>query len=759
MSIRVGHRSVPTVPVALTVALLAIAVWCVIGRALAPSDGTTINVGDSAVADSAVVIQQATDGSALHAGDVLLAIDGTRVNELASRPLGGPSRDVGDTLAYRIERDGTQLTVPVTLTAFGVGAALLTNWATLLVILLIAITSGAIFWARPRDPASRAAVITSAVCVATTAGSAFFPVEALDLAAGWQFWRWYAGEIGFTVLWAGMLHFALTFPSIRRPQRFRRQLAVGYLGGLAIYGVTAGVAVIVLDNPIERLAIAGSPVLGALFVYPPVILAVLVYNYVTNTDRLDRRRLRWLAGSLGGGAAAYLAIWALPLLITGEPLLPMELHALAFLPVPVAVAVAVLREQALNIEVAISRTFVYFGLTLGIVALYAGLVGLLSLVFDTGDAVWQQALAVAAVAILVQPLRVRLQAVINKRFFGEHSDPYRVVSRLAAGLQNTSAPGETLPAMVETIASALRLPHVAIEIETMGAIEQAASVGTPGDDVHRMPLAYRGERVGYLVVTPRTPVLRRRDRAALAEVARHAGVAVYTERLNRDLRRSRDRLARAREKERRRLLNDLHDGLGPTLAAIGLGLDASRQHLGPTDPTGLLLGRLSDELQGAIGEIRRLAHGLRPPVLDRVGLVPAIREYAGALASRSGRLDGSQPGVNVVLEVPTVMPRLPASVDVAAYRIVCEALTNVSRHAHANACAVRLWIDDDLHIEVVDDGVGLPDARNGGIGLWSMRERAAELGGDCVIEQDHAGGTRVFATLPLPRNEPAKEPV
>jgi two-component system NarL family sensor kinase len=155
---------------------------------------------------------------------------------------------------------------------------------------------------------------------------------------------------------------------------------------------------------------------------------------------------------------------------------------------------------------------------------------------------------------------------------------------------------------------------------------------------------------------------------------------------------------------------------------------------------------LQEELEGAINEIRRLAHGLRPPELDRIGLVGAIRAYASAISARA-----DDQGVTIALDVPISMPRLPATVDVAAYRIVSEALTNVTRHASARSCAVRLWVDDDLHIEVVDDGIGLPEQHAAGVGLWSMRERATELGGDCVVSAGNSGGTKVRATLPLPK--------
>ncbi len=748
-----GARRVSAAYLLLTLALLGVAGWCLLSRSLAPSDGSAVNVGDSAVAMGAVLVTDHEPGSALRTGDVVVAIDGVALAGRVASPPGGAAVETGRQLVYRVARDGAEVDVLVTTRAYPLLAKLAEGWPTLLVIALLTTTSSAIFWHRPSEPAARAAALSAGMTVLSTAGASFFPLEALDLVAGGQFWRWYLGECAFALLWAAMLHFALAFPGATATRRYRLSVAAAYLGAPVLYGLTCLGAVLLFDEPVDLLSVLGSPAVPSLFAYPLVIIAVLAREYARSGDPTARRRLRWLAAALGVGATAYLAVWALPTMLGGGPLLPVRYHALAFLPVPVAVAAAILRHRALDIEVVLSRSLVYGGLSAGVVLAYIAAVTGLSLLFPPIDRVWPQAAAAAAIALLVQPLRNWLQGQVNKRFFGYADDPYRVVSTLASRLEGTRAPGAVLPGIVQTVAAALRLPYVAIEIQAKGRTEVAASAGVPAGETHQLPLTFQGERVGTLVIRGR-PVLRRRDRAALAEVARHAGTAVHTARLTRDLRRSRDRLVRAREEERRRILHELHDGVGPTLAAIALGLDASRRSVGAGTATGVLLARLRDEVQDAITEIRRLAHGLRPPVLDQIGLVPAIREYAGALASRTAQLDGSDEGVTIMLEVPTVMPRLPASIDVAAYRIICEALTNVTRHARATSCAVRLWVDEDLHIEVVDDGVGLPARTHGGVGLASMRERAAELGGDCLVAAEDRGGTRVLATLPLPKELP-----
>lgn len=201
----------------------------------------------------------------------------------------------------------------------------------------------------------------------------------------------------------------------------------------------------------------------------------------------------------------------------------------------------------------------------------------------------------------------------------------------------------------------------------------------------------------------------------------------------------------------KRVLNDLHDGLGPTLAVAVLGLRAARELIS-RDRAGAerLLARLEDELYGAITDLRRIVADARPPALDEAGLVKAVRRYADTLADRVPAEHGP---LRVTVEVRGELPLLSAEVEVTAYRIIREALVNVARHSGARQCTVQLWpLDGDLHVEIVDDGVGtdgeaLPAV--GGSGLRSMRERAGDLGGGCRVEPVSSGGTKIAAWLPF----------
>jgi signal transduction histidine kinase len=206
-----------------------------------------------------------------------------------------------------------------------------------------------------------------------------------------------------------------------------------------------------------------------------------------------------------------------------------------------------------------------------------------------------------------------------------------------------------------------------------------------------------------------------------------------------ELQRARERLVTAREEERRRLRRDLHDGLGPQLGSQTLTLTAVRKLLRrDPDAAEMLLADAMTHAEEAIKDIRRLVYDLRPPALDDLGLLGSLRETA---------LQYSHNGLRVTVTAPPSLPALPAAVEVACYRIAREALANVARHAQAKSCTIRLWVNSALHLEVSDDGIGLPPAYRAGVGVVSMRERAEELGGSLVVTS--AAGTTVQATIPL----------
>ena len=276
--------------------------------------------------------------------------------------------------------------------------------------------------------------------------------------------------------------------------------------------------------------------------------------------------------------------------------------------------------------------------------------------------------------------------------------------------------------------------------------------GTPTANRLSLPLLHQGEEVGLLLVDDEPGGrLSEPGRALLTDLARQAGAAIHGVRLTASLRSTaeqlqsaRERLVVAGEEERRRIRRNLHDELAPTLAAAGLTAATAADLLGRDDESAAqVLQRLQRGLSAAVSDVRRLVDELRPVLLDEHGLVGAIHERAEALRSEVG----------IAVEVAAPLPDLPAAVEVAAYRIYQEALMNVLKHSSATTVAVRLGVvGGELHMELTDDGIGVMPGttrRDAGVGLASMRERAEELGGSCVVAGAPNGGTRVAVRLPL----------
>jgi signal transduction histidine kinase len=332
---------------------------------------------------------------------------------------------------------------------------------------------------------------------------------------------------------------------------------------------------------------------------------------------------------------------------------------------------------------------------------------------------------------------------VSRLVYGARSNPYEALTRLGHRLQDAPDPDDVLSTIVDDVAAALRLAYCAVELRYDDELELAAERGRSGPEQRLvLPLAYQGEEIGTLIAEPGPKrQLSAEDKALLGDLARQAGVAIHGVRVMADLKRSRERLVVAREEERLRLRRDLHDGLGPTLAALVLKSGLARESIA-RDPerTEVLLRELSADARNAIADIRQVVYELRPPALDELGLTGALRERAALLSDSSG----------ITISFDSKLPAsLPPAVEVAAYRIVAEALTNVARHSQAQTARVTMCLADGVEITVADDGIGIDPGSRAGVGLRSMRDRATELGGSFGTTSGSTGGLAVHVVLPL----------
>ena len=324
------------------------------------------------------------------------------------------------------------------------------------------------------------------------------------------------------------------------------------------------------------------------------------------------------------------------------------------------------------------------------------------------------ALAVGAVAVVVHPLRQTVQSAVNRLLYGERDNPATALAHLGQRLEAAATAEDVLPAIAETVARSLRLPYAGVAVQRGEKQEIIASFGVAPEVVEKFALVDQGAVVGELQVAPRAPgeAFASADRRLLAQLARQAGPAVHAVLLVEALQRSRERLVTAREEERRHLRRELHDGLGPQLAALSLKVDAASNTAGSNPEQH---ARLLQEVKSGV--------------------------QADELATAAG--------VQATVVGPDVFPPLPAAAEVAAYRIIGEALTNIARHAQARSVYLGLCLTDALHLVVEDDGIGLPADYRAGVGLSSMRERAEELGGTFCIRSETGRGVRIEVSIPI----------
>jgi two-component system NarL family sensor kinase len=728
-------------------ALLALSATWLGLRASLPGDGAPWRQDQGFMGGVSLDAGSDSQGSGLRAGDVVTAVDGVSLDRwLAHSSPRRPPLAAGTALIYRVRRNGAVMDVPVRLAGTDpVWARLRHQGAIGLAAVALVLLGGFTLRRRPDHPSAHALLLLGAgLTTAFTFTTLGWEVAHL-VTAPWLFTLGMAGAVpGFTVMAAALAHLSLTFPS--PPVVLARR---GWLIGL-LYGV--GLAVNL--GAVMVYLLAGHATIGGLqrwYGASGVILSGLVLLALAGIARtallargskMVRSQVRLVGSALG---VTVLGVLILNVFAAGTPASPWLVAAL-FLPLPIAVAAALLRGEFLDVRATLNRALVFVGTTVLLLGIYAGIVALIgALANSTGIAATLPATAVIAVAFA--PLRSWVQRGVGRLLYGDRGQPAHVLTALGRRLEAALPPDEILPTIADTIAATLRLPYVALRIA--GQDEAlACERGQPPDRSDRVGLVAQGGMVGELIVgaRPGEHGLSTADRALLTDLAPHLAATVKATALITELASSRTRLAVAREEERARLRHDLHDRLGSRLVGVALQLDAAATSAQGTPWTNSLR-QTCDEVDTALNEVRRLTRGLRPADLDELGLVAAVQAAAARLTVGE-QPSHWRPDVSAAIHLPALAPEIEA----AAYQIALEAMTNAYRHSGGHRAQVRIGVDPagtTLLIEVTDDGHGIREPDTTGVGLRSMRERAGAVGGSLDIRRAANGGALVRAELPI----------
>jgi len=618
--------------------------------------------------------------------------------------------------------------------------------------LLLAVASVVVLLSRPRDTVGRLLGAVALVWMVDGVLESWISYGLAHELPGTDLAYWFVARVGALLL-SGLVALLLLYPTGHLLAGRWRAAAV------AVAGAALVLPVVLLLAPDSVVFSSGEPVgstevvpfpwsdavaeamlrAGRVLTLGSIVAGVgLVWARHRHASMPERTQLRWL---LWAGIMCVLTVLAAVALSVGG-VVTIILLDLAVAALAVSVAVGLVGPDLGDVDALVAWTLttaVVAAIVVGIdLAVLAAGTALLGERLDERDV----ALVVLVVAVVVYgPLRSWLGGLVGRLLLGRRGDRYGAVSTLAARLETSGTVDEQLPALASAVAETFKVRHVRVEVLTPDGGLLSASHGTPPPEVQEIDIAYQDERVGRLVLPVQgyRSMLSRRDQGLLVDLVRQAAVAIRARLLATELQASRERLVLGREDDRRRIRRDLHDGLGPVLGGVALRLQAAGNAI-DTDPARAheLVALARTEVSDALDDVRRLVHDLRPPALDDLGLEAAVRQQADRLRS--------EVDVDVTTDGAT---GLPAAVEVAAYRIVSEALANVVKHAGARHVDVRLEGDaEGLTVIVADDGRGIGPDVTAGVGLLSLRERAEELGGRCEVECPESGGTTVRAVLP-----------
>jgi signal transduction histidine kinase len=610
------------------------------------------------------------------------------------------------------------------------------RWPDVIAPIAWTMTGAVLLWLRPRNTVG-ALMLFVGVCQAVAQGASAYGMYGVGIAdPQWPAARWVT--LFGSPLWIpGLLPLVSVllaiYPDGRLPgPRWRLPVAATVLGiamlTVAMIGgyhdIAPGPPPLTLSAP-KPVGVILAAIMAVSFLGGTLAIWVMSVVRLVHARPPQRQQLAWLLGAV------------IPFFLLSF-FSPREwLFSVLTLAVPVAIAVGVLRYHLLGIVVVLRRGLVYAVLTATVILVYLVVTAIAGSRVNHGPL--PGVVAAGLVAVGLTPLRERVQRGVDRLVYGDRRDPMRAVTRVGDSVAAAGEPEDLLPAVLTTVTNAVRAPGAAV-LSADGRVLASQGSDTVGA---MLPLRVSGRDVGTLRVAARgrSEQYTEGDLRLLAALAPQVAVVVRALDLAEALESERDRVVAATRSERDRLRRDLHDGLGPSLSGVSLGLQALDTALtvGDAPVASELLCRVRAEAGTAVVEVRRILDDLRPAALDDAGLAAAMRRHADAAGA----------GVPVDLDLAAALPSLPPDVEAAAYRIAQEALTNVARHADASHARLGLSSEDGtLRVEVTDDGHGFNSGQAHGVGLESMRHRAETLGGALEVTTG-SDGTTVIATFPL----------
>jgi signal transduction histidine kinase len=609
------------------------------------------------------------------------------------------------------------------------------------IVLLLWGISTFVFINRPREGRARVLFAMASMIVA---GASAWPLgpQVIDI-VGSRLWPYYVGEAINALVWGAMLHFALLFPHRSSwLQRHRWIALLPYCIPLLLYGARLVIMLPSADGRLEQLALLGPASLPAATVMPAIIGLAMVHGYRRTEDTAIRRRARWVLYTSCASFALYLLSGQIPAHVRGEPLVPWDWQGLFLIPPVLALAAAIMRYGLFDVEIILRRSAVYALLSVVAIAIYASAVVIIADVSGSSAPPTASLAAVAIAALGIQLLHSRTQRIVGHLIFGSRDDPEDVIGRLRTSYEQSTSTAGIPQSVIEELARALRLPYAELEFELRNGHLLRACVGAPRGTPLEIPLWHLGERMGHLrleVGEGREP-FGPADRRLLSALAGQLSLTAHNIILTEDERRLLQQKIIAVEEERLRLRRDFHDGIGRVVVETNLYAQEALT-LVATDPERAYeaIRRIVATQQRVPEDLHRILYDIRPPELDALGLVGAVRDYCQRCISDT---------LDISVYVDDANERLPAAVERTAYAITQRAVNNVVTHSGASRCTVDLRKGPStLAVIITDNGIGLAGAA--GHGMATMREEVTAIGGSCNFTSPLEGGTVVHAVLPV----------